>query len=73
MDAYIAQYLEDMAYRVYVSDSLFLYARNKTKNERFYEWIRPKKDDRDAQDIIADTIKNAGLIVKKGDPSDGII
>lgn len=51
-------------YRVYMSDSVFLYARQKTKQDRYFDLIRPKKEDeRSAEDIAREIIIKAGLKV----------
>ena len=62
------QQAKDTAYRVYVTDCLKLIAEN-TKNIalklRYYDIIQPKKaDTRTGDEIVADIIKRAGLVVK---------
>lgn len=48
-------------YRIYVTDVLKGIARI---DVRYYDWISHKKPDtRSAEEIAADVIKNAGLIV----------
>ena len=54
---------DEYNYRIYVTDSL----RHITKiNVRYYDWIsqpNKKAETRTAEQVVADVIKNAGLIV----------
>ena len=54
---------DEYNYRIYVTDSL----RHITKiNVRYYDWIsqpNKKAEMRTAEQVVADVIKNAGLIV----------
>lgn len=52
---------DELCYRIYVTDSLKFITKVDT---RYYDWIsREKPDTRSAEEIAADVIKNAGLIV----------
>lgn len=54
----------DHAYRIYISDSLYLYGQNKRLLERYEDRIRPRKiDKRTPEQIAADVIRDAGLKV----------
>ena len=59
---------KDTAYRVYVTDCLKLIAENTgniSLKLRYYDIIQPKKaDNRTGDEIVADIIKRAGLVVK---------
>ena len=62
------QQAKDTAYRVYVTDCLKLIAENTgniSLKLRYYDIIQPKKaDTRTGDEIVADIIKRAGLVVK---------
>ena len=62
------QQAKDTAYRVYVTDCLKLIAENTgniSLKLRYYDIIHPKKsDNRTGDEIVADIIKRAGLVVK---------
>ena len=62
------QQAKDTAYRVYVTDCLKLIAENTgniSLKLRYYDIIQPKKvDERTGDEIVADIIKRAGLVVK---------
>ena len=62
------QQANDTAYRVYVTDCLKLIAENSgniSLKLRYYDIIHPKKTDtRTGDEIVADIIKRAGLVVK---------
>ena len=62
------QQAKDTAYRVYVTDCLKLIAENTgniSLKLRYYDIIQPKKaDNRTGDEILADIIKRAGLVVK---------
>ena len=62
------QQAKDTAYRVYVTDCLKLIAENTgniSLKLRYYDIIQPKKvDNRTGDEIVADIIKRAGLVVK---------
>ena len=62
------QQAKDTAYRVYVTDCLKLIAENTgniSLKLRYYDIINPKKTDtRTGDEIVADIIKRAGLVVK---------
>lgn len=52
------------AYRVYVADSLYCAPRNKQLNKRYAEIIdRTKVDTRSGDEIAAEVIERAGLIL----------
>ena len=56
------------AYRIYVTDALRIVAENTgniSLKLRYYDIIHPKKvDNRTGDEIVADIIKRAGLVVK---------
>ena len=62
------QQAKDTSYRVYVTDCLKLIAENTgniSLKLRYYDIINPKKaDNRTGDEIVADIIKRAGLVVK---------
>ena len=62
------QQAKDTAYRVYTTDCLKLIAENTgniSLKLRYYDIIQPKKaDTRTGDEIVADIIKRAGLVVK---------
>ena len=62
------QQAKDTAYRVYVTDCLKLIAENTgniSLKLRYCDIINPKKTDtRTGDEIVADIIKRAGLVVK---------
>ena len=62
------QQAKDTAYRVYVTDCLKLITENTgniSLKLRYYDIIQPKKEDtRTGDEIVADIIKRAGLVVK---------
>ena len=62
------QQAKDTAYRVYVTDCLKLIAENTgniSLKLRYYDIIHQKKvDTRTGDEIVADIIKRAGLVVK---------
>ena len=62
------QQAKDTAYRLYICDCLKLIAENTgniSLKLRYYDIIQPKKEDtRTGDEIVADIIKRAGLVVK---------
>lgn len=67
IDAY-AQMMEDRRYRAYVTDALMIMTENTAKfaggkhmTTRWIEEYLPK-DTRTAEEVVADVIRNAGLI-----------
>lgn len=58
------EYQRELAYRIYVSDTLFYRNKNQALGVRYYDMIYSKPDQRSADEIVADIIKNAGLEVK---------
>ena len=62
------QQAKDTAYRAYVTNCLKLIAENTgniSLKLRYYDIINPKKvDNRTGDEIVADIIKRAGLVVK---------
>ena len=54
-----------MAYRIYLTDSLFYQAQNQRLTTRYADLLKPVEvDDRDEDEIILDVMKNAGLRFK---------
>ena len=68
----VSQQSKDTAYRVYVTDSLKLIAENTANfakgrymKDRYYDAIRPAKEDtRTGDEIVEDIMKRAGLVIK---------
>lgn len=55
---------DEMAFKVYVTDSLYLMGQHKFIGRRWYDQVRPKVyDDTDAATVVADVTKRAGLVV----------
>lgn len=53
-----------MAFKVYVTDSLYLMGQHKFIGRRWYDQVRPKvHEDIDAVTVVADVTKRAGLVV----------
>lgn len=56
---------EDMAYRTYVTDSLYLRDRGKTHTARWIDVVRPRAaEDVDPQRVLDDLVERAGLVVE---------
>lgn len=55
-----------MAYKIYMSDSIYGYCQGKVLGERYFNLINKKVvvDNRSADDIALDVITKAGLVVK---------
>ena len=75
IDAY-AQMMEDRRYRAYVTDALMIMTENTAKfaggkhlTQRWADQFKPV-DNRTAEEIAADVIRNAGLI-QGGELNDG--
>lgn len=63
--------MQTYTYRVYVSDALYWHGQNKTLNKRWVELIEKKPVDmRTPEEIAADIIKRAGLVLRDGDIED---
>lgn len=66
----IARYVEyqrEMAYRIYVTDELYVSRDNMRPilPQRYCEWLGIKeKDERSGDEIVADIIRRAGLVVE---------
>lgn len=55
---------DEMAFKVYVTDSLYLMGQQKFIGRRWYDQVRPKVyEDIDAAEVVADVTKRAGLVV----------
>lgn len=55
---------DEMAFKVYVTDSLHLMGQHKFIGRRWYDQVRPKvHEDVDAAAVVADVTKRAGLVV----------
>lgn len=53
-----------MAFKTYVTDSIYLMGRNKVPGKRWYDQVRPKVyEDVDAAEVVADVASRAGLVV----------
>lgn len=57
---------QDLAYRIYITDSLYALERNQILEKRFIDFIYPPEvDDRDGNEIATDVIQRLGLKVEK--------
>lgn len=57
-------YRDELAFEVYVTDSLYLMGQRKFLNSRWYDRVRPKVyEDIDAAAVVADVTERAGLVV----------
>lgn len=65
--AKIDDYQIDLAYRIYVSDSLFYMADNKRLTSRYYDLIHTQKETLSGDEIALDVIKRLGLKVKENE------
>ena len=55
---------EELAFRIYVTDTLMLQAEGKYIKERYIDFVNPEKlEDFDAQEVIEGVIARAGLEV----------
>lgn len=59
--------MEDLAFRVYVTDALQLLPQSKYPASRYYEVIHPSEEI-DAELVIADVVSKAGLVIT-GEPT----
>lgn len=60
-----SEYVEELAFRVYVTDSLQLLGENKHLARRWYDSVRPKKvETMDAMEIVSEVMEKAGLVVR---------
>ena len=65
----------DMAYRIYVTDCLRMISENTANffkgsyvQKRFADFLqKPAKDNRTGEEIVADVVKKAGLVVIKNE------
>lgn len=55
----------DLAYKTYITDSLFYQAQNQRLTTRYYDIINKKVDDRTGDEIAMDVILSAGLRFKE--------
>lgn len=63
--AVFASDVEELAFREYVTDCLYLMGRNKVPGMRWLEMVRPKKeDDRSAEEIAGEVADKMGLVIK---------
>ena len=55
---------DEVTFKVYVTDSLYLMGQHKFLNRRWYDIARPKVyEDIDAAAVVADITQRAGLVV----------
>lgn len=55
-------YQKEMAYRIYITDSLFYLGQMKSLNVRYYDLVNPRpKETRTGDEIALDVIEKAGL------------
>ncbi len=69
--------MRDLQYKVYMSDSLFLYyGQGKAHSERFIETLErsrnTKKEDKSFDEIVTDVIEKTGIIMIQGEHNDSI-
>lgn len=57
--------VNEKKYRIYLTDINKAIAEGKTISERYVDWIEKKPDIRDADEIVLDVMKNAGLKFKE--------
>ena len=62
--ARIEEHKREMAYRYYITDSMYFMPRNQAPNERFYDLVNSgPPDTRSGDEIAIDIITRAGLVV----------
>lgn len=55
----------EMAYRIYITDSLFYYAQQQRLTDRFTDRLKPEKvNTKDGADIAKEVMENIGLRFK---------
>jgi hypothetical protein len=54
-----------MAYRIYVTDSLFYQAQNQHLTARYVDLLNKKVDNRSGDEIVLDVMSKAGLRFKE--------
>ena len=57
--------VNERKYRVYLTDTIKAISEGKTVSKRYIEWIDQKPETRDADEIVLDVMKNAGLKFKE--------
>lgn len=63
--------MQTYIYRVYISDALYWQGQSKTLSKRWVELIEKKPvDTRTPEEIAADIIKRAGLVLKEEGETD---
>ena len=68
-------YQREVAYRIYVTDCLRMMAENTARfakgtyvKKRYADFLqKPAKDNRTGEEIVADVVKKAGLVVIKNE------
>lgn len=56
----------DLAYRIYITDSLYAFGQGKVMSERFINLIKSEESDgRSGDEVAADVINRLGLKVKE--------
>jgi len=63
----VARYNQEQheeGYRYYITDLLYYYMDGKMIGKRFYDVMHETVETRDAETIIQDTIKKAGLVIE---------
>ena len=56
---------DEMAYRVYVTDSIYYKGHNQMINKRFFDMLNEKVDNRNGDEIALDVMNKAGLRFKE--------
>lgn len=64
--ARIEEYNREMAYRIYVTDSLQGIPQGKYTTVRFYDMLYSKEEEEEktAEEIVQDVVQKAGLILR---------
>lgn len=58
--------LTTTSYRIYMTDSIYHYARGNAAGKRWMDIVKPApEDNRSAEEIVADTMLKAGLTLKE--------
>lgn len=60
-------FVDELAFRVYVTDSMKLYGENKHLSYRWYDQIMKETKEIDAKEIVDRVVKKGGLVVKKNE------
>ena len=56
---------QERGYKVYITDSIYYRAENKRIGIRWEDTLKPRQPEKSAEEILDDTLKNAGLTLKE--------